>query len=281
LSFDPDNAGQGAAARSSELLVAEGFQVNVALLPPGADPDTFIRRFGGQAYVERLTSSRPYLEFLLDRAATGLDLSRPDHRKRFLDGMLAVAATIPDAATRDQFADRLAHKARITESVVRDEIRKAAAQKKPTAPASAVPAVARVRLAEEGLLWALVHRPVEGLAAVAQLEPDDLEGHIAAPILRLAAGLVDMPPEMLPELLRERLTEGERALLDRAASAPAQAASAADCVGAFRRLRMDRERAAVQGEIDRLQESSGMADTALISLWERKKELLRRLEELN
>jgi DNA primase len=281
LSFDPDSAGQGAAARSSELLVAEGFQVNVALLPAGADPDTFIRQNGGHAYVERLTSSRPYLEFLLDRAASGLDLSRPDHRKKFLDGMLAVAATIPDAAARDQFADRLAHKARITESVVRDEIRKAAAQKRPVAPPSAVPAVARVRLAEEGLLWALVHRPVEGLAAVAQLEPEDLEGLLAAPILRLAASLVDMPPEMLPELLRERLTEGERALLDRAAGASAQAASAADCVSAFRRLRVDRERAAVQDEIDRLQEHSGMADAAFSSLWERKKELLRRLEELN
>ena len=35
LSFDPDAAGQGAAARSSELLVAEGFQVNVAMLPAG------------------------------------------------------------------------------------------------------------------------------------------------------------------------------------------------------------------------------------------------------
>ena len=43
LSFDPDTAGQGAAARSSELLVAEGFQVNVALLPAGSDPDAFIR----------------------------------------------------------------------------------------------------------------------------------------------------------------------------------------------------------------------------------------------
>ena len=48
LSFDPDAAGQGAAARSSELLVAEGFQVNVALLPEGSDPDTFIRRQGGR-----------------------------------------------------------------------------------------------------------------------------------------------------------------------------------------------------------------------------------------
>ena len=47
LSFDPDAAGQGAAARSSELLVAEGFQVNVAMLPAGDDPDNFIRQHGG------------------------------------------------------------------------------------------------------------------------------------------------------------------------------------------------------------------------------------------
>jgi DNA primase len=281
LSFDPDTAGQNAAAKSSELLVAEGFQVNVALLPAGSDPDAFIRRSGGQAYVERLRTSRPYLEFLLDRAAAGLDLTRTDHRKKFLDDMLTVAATIPDAATRDQFADRLAHKARITESVIRDEIRKAAGQKKTVAPATAVPAVARIRMAEQGLLWALVHRPVEGLAAVAQLEPEDLEGLIAAPILRLAAGLVDMPPEMLPELLRERLSDSERALLDRAAGAQAEAASPADCVGAFRRLRVDRERAAVQDEIDRLQERSEISDGVLLALWERKKELLRRLEELN
>jgi DNA primase len=33
LSFDPDAAGQGAAVRSCELLVGEGFDVNVALLP--------------------------------------------------------------------------------------------------------------------------------------------------------------------------------------------------------------------------------------------------------
>jgi hypothetical protein len=40
--------------------------------------------------------------------------------------MLAVAARIPDAPARDQFADRLAHRARVTEEVVRAEIRKAA-----------------------------------------------------------------------------------------------------------------------------------------------------------
>jgi DNA primase len=281
LSFDPDAAGQGAASRSSELLVSEGFQVNVALLPEGSDPDTFVRKNGGRAYVQRLTGSQPYLEFLLDRAATRHDLRRPEGRRAFLNAMLAVAATIPDAAERDQFADRLAHKARITEGVMRDEIRKAAAEKRREAPAIAVPTSVRLRPAEVGLLWALVHRPIEGLAAVAALEDGDLDGLAAGPVLTLAASLADVPPDFVPGLLRERLNETERALLERAAQAEAAPAAPADCVSAIRRLRVERDCAAVQDEIDRLQAAPArVTDDALSALWTRKKDLLRRLEEL-
>ncbi len=281
LSFDPDAAGQGAAIRSSELLVAEGFQVNVALLPEGSDPDTFVRRFGGKGYVERLTGSQTYLEFVLDRAVRAHDVTRADGRKAFLASMLAVAATIPDAADRDRFADRLAHKARVTEGVVRDEIRKAAVDRRKEVPAAAVASTVRMRPAEAGLLWTLVHRPIEGLAAVAQLEAEDLEGLVSGPVLRLAASLADVPPDLVPGLLRERLSVEERALLDRAARADQAPAPPADCVLALRRGRMLRDLAAVQDEIDRLPASGPDADRTLEALWARKKALLGRLEQLN
>ena len=268
LSLDPDAAGQGAAARSSELLVAEGFQVNVALMPTGTDPDTFIRRSGSRAYADRITSSKPYLEFLLDRASEGLDLNRADDRKRFLDAMLRVAATIPDAAERDQFADQIAHKARVTEGVIRDEIKKAAAQRKVEAPAIATPSTARVRPAEQGLLWALVHRPVEALAAIAQLEDADLDGVATAPILRLARSLGDMPADVLPKLVDERLNEEARAALDRAAAADAPAAPATACVRALKRDRCKRDLAAIQDEIDRLHPRAPDVAAELKSLWE-------------
>ena len=282
LSFDPDAAGQGAATRSSELLVTEGFQVNVALLPEGSDPDTFIRTSGGKAYAERMTGSQPYLEFLLDRAARTHDVARADGRKAFLAQMLGVAATIPDAADRDRFADRLAHKARVTEGVVRDEIRKAAVDRRKEVPAAVVASTVRIRPAELGLLWTLVHRPVEGLAAVAQLDSEDLEGLVSAPVLRLAASLADVPPDLVPGLLGERLRDEERALLDRAGRQDAAPAPPADCVQALRRGRTLRDLAAVQDEIDRLPALPGPeADRALATLWERKKVLLGRLEQLD
>src|SRR4030095_5822085 len=114
LSYDPDAAGQGAAARSCELLVAEGFDVNVAVLDKGEDPDTYIRRHGPDRYREKLRTSRPYLEYLLDQAAAGVDFGQDDSRRQFLGKMLAVAARIPDPAARDQFGDRIAPKSAIT-----------------------------------------------------------------------------------------------------------------------------------------------------------------------
>lgn len=282
LSFDPDAAGQGAAARSSELLVSEGFQVNVAMLPAGDDPDNFIRKHGGAAYQAQLRASRPYLEYLLERTAAEHDFNKDDSRREFLGKMLTIAARIPDAAARDQFADRLAHKARITEEVVRAEIRKAAVQRQTTVDERKVPAVTQLKAAEKGLIWALLHQPADGLEALSALDEEDLAGLASEKILEQARSLQGSPPEALPSTLIERLTRGEAQLvteLGRPASPPAPSS---ECVLALKRRRFDRERAEVQREIDRLQEQGGArVDDEIVSLWTRKKDLLRRIEALS
>ena len=282
LSFDPDAAGQGAAVRSSELLVSEGFQVNVAMMPAGQDPDNFIRQQGGAAYVTRLRESRPYLEYLLDRTAAELDLTRDDGRREFLNRMLGVAARIPDAAARDQFADRLAHRARITEEVVRAEIRKAAVRKQGAdAVTRQVAALGEVKQAERGLLWALVRDPKAGFGAVEELETADLDGLATGPIIEQARSLQGGPAASLPETLIERLNEGEAGLIKEISRQPYPPAEPVDCVRALKRLRYVRERAEVQREIDRLQEQGapGSADR-IVALWDRKKAIVQRIEAL-
>ena len=67
--------------------------------------------------------------------------------------MLPVAGRIPDAAMRDRFADRLAFKARVTDEVVRAEIRKAVVQKQTTLTKREVPSFGQVTKAEKGLIW--------------------------------------------------------------------------------------------------------------------------------
>jgi DNA primase len=282
LSFDPDAAGQGAAAKTSEMLVSEGFGVNVAMLPGGDDPDNYIRKNGPAAYQEQLRNSRQYLEYLLDRTAAGEDLSTDEGRRSFLGKMLAVAARIPDAAQRDQFADRLSHKARITEEVVRAEIRKAAVQRQTSVDEveRRAPVIGTVKVAERGLIWALMKEPEAALGALLELENEDLDGLATAGILRQARSLQGWPPAAIPGGLLERLNTGETALVRDIASQPgAPAEDTADCARTLKRLRYDRDRAALQREIDRLQEDGAARHEAeIVALWERKKELLHRIE---
>jgi DNA primase len=255
LSFDPDSAGQGAAAKSSELLVAEGFQVNVAMMPEGEDPDTFIRRLGGAAYQEQVRRSRPYLEYLLDRAAADYDFRRDEDRREFLGRMLAVAARIPDAAARDQFADRLAHRARITEEVVRAEIRRAAVQRDTVVERRHMGPPAQLKPCERGLIWALVRTPTAGFEALAGLEATDLTGLSTAPILEQARALAGFDVDSLPQALLERLSTREAELVTDIAAQPAPPALVpADCVAELRRIQLARERAEIQREMDRLLE---------------------------
>ena len=282
LSFDPDAAGQGAAVRSCELLVAEGFDVNVLVLNKGEDPDTFIRKNGPDAYRDRLKSSRPYLEYLLDQAADGVDFAHDDARRQFLGKMLTVAAKIPEATARDQFADRIAHRARVTEDVVRAEIRKAAVQKRTEVTTRELPSFGQLKNAEKGLIWALVHNSSLGLEALAELDGDDLSHLASREIFETARALqTSTTPDGLPSALLQRLSTVNAQVVTGIAATTDPPAPPLACARALKRLRWERERAAIQREIDRLQElGAGPNGTAIDDLWRKKIDLLHRIEQL-
>ncbi len=279
LSYDSDTAGQGAAARSSELLVEEGFDVNVALLPPGEDPDTFIQRHGRDAYVARLRDSQPYLEYLMDRAATLHDVRREDGRRQFLGAMLVVAARIPDAAARDHFADRLAHKANITEEVIRAEIRKAAVARRTSLPAQPVTSVTMpLKAAERGLVWALVHAPGVALTRIGTLQDEEIEGLASASVLRAAQQIrADQVLEM-PFALFERLTSVEVAMVTAVAAVAEQSVPPVqECIDVLRQAHLERRGAHLQVRIG--QSGTGPGATELNDLLRRKNQLASAVDQ--
>ena len=124
------------------------------------------------------------------RAASHVQyLNHDDSRRQFLGKMLAVAARIPDAAARDQFADRIAHKARITEDVVRAEIRKAAVSRQTAVTTRELPSFGQLKHAEKALIWGLIHNTGAALEALAELDDDDLEELAGREIFEMARSL--------------------------------------------------------------------------------------------
>lgn len=70
LCFDGDAAGNAAATKAVEIasnvLEHAGSSVRVVLLPPGADPDTYVREHGSQGFRALLDAAKPAIEFRLD-----------------------------------------------------------------------------------------------------------------------------------------------------------------------------------------------------------------------
>jgi len=65
--FDADSAGTAATAKSIDVLIAAGCAAFIVQLPPGEDPDTFIRTYGAAEFQARLDAALPWIQFKLDR----------------------------------------------------------------------------------------------------------------------------------------------------------------------------------------------------------------------
>jgi len=67
LCFDSDNAGQNAAVRSLDSLLAAGLAVRVAVVPAPHDPDSFIKTAGGAAFKELIERAEGFFDYFLGR----------------------------------------------------------------------------------------------------------------------------------------------------------------------------------------------------------------------
>ena len=141
------------------------------------------------------------------------------------------------------------------------------------------PAMGQIKVAERGLIWALIHAPEAAVAALAEVDDHDFDALPTREILRQAYALRDWPAAGLPAALIERLSTGEAALVGEIAREPRAPADAADCSATLKRLRLERELGDVRSEIRRLQEAGAAAhDRAITELLERQTALIKHLE---
>jgi DNA primase len=71
LCFDSDEAGQNAAVRSLDSLLASGLAVRVAVVPAPHDPDSFIKANGGPAFKQLIESANGFFDYYLNLIRDG------------------------------------------------------------------------------------------------------------------------------------------------------------------------------------------------------------------
>jgi DNA primase len=111
LLYDGDKAGIKAALRGVDVLLVEGLNVRVVILPDGEDPDSYMQKAGVTAFEEYLTTKRR--DFLFFKADLLLEEAGDDvaARSAAIRSSIATLALVEDPLKRagylQQFTDRL------------------------------------------------------------------------------------------------------------------------------------------------------------------------------
>jgi len=127
LCFDSDNAGQNAAVRSLDILLASGLAVRVATIPAPHDPDSFIKAHGGAAFGQLIERAENFFDYYLNRLCVQNDLATDKGRLAVLHAMAEATQKTGNAVLTDTYAQRTAARLGVAPEAARAEFKKIAA----------------------------------------------------------------------------------------------------------------------------------------------------------
>lgn len=124
LCFDSDEAGQNAAVRSLDHLLASGLAVRVAVMPRPHDPDSFIKAHGGEAFRKLVESADGFFDYYLNRLCAQNDTNSDKGRLAVLHDMVEAVRKTGSAVLVDKYAQKTALRLGVSPESVRAEFKK-------------------------------------------------------------------------------------------------------------------------------------------------------------
>jgi DNA primase len=108
LALDADAAGSDAMWKSVPTYLTAGLNVRIIKLPPGDDPDSFIRTHGASAFQRLIDDAVPWHQFLIDRELEKVGrLANPADQAKRLRAMLTAIDPLLRDTVRLEAARRL------------------------------------------------------------------------------------------------------------------------------------------------------------------------------
>ena len=117
LLYDGDEAGIHAAMRGTDMLLAEGMNIKVLLLPDGDDPDSFARKHTAEqfrTYIEE--NATDFISF--KTRLTVENVTDPVKRSEAIGGIVKSISVIPDQILRSTYLSELSQRMGIKEQTL-------------------------------------------------------------------------------------------------------------------------------------------------------------------
>lgn len=117
LLYDGDEAGIHAAMRGTDMLLAEGMNIKVLVLPDGDDPDSFSKKHDATYFREYIQQHQTdFIRFKTDQLLNGV--TDPIKRSEAISNIIKSVSVIPDQIIRDTYLHECSNMLQIGEQTL-------------------------------------------------------------------------------------------------------------------------------------------------------------------
>ena len=117
LLYDGDEAGIHAAMRGTDMLLAEGMNIKVLLLPDGDDPDSFAKKHSSQELKDYIEHNQT--DFITFKTRLTVEnVTDPVKRSEAIGGIVKSISVIPDQILRSTYLSELSQRLDIKEQTL-------------------------------------------------------------------------------------------------------------------------------------------------------------------
>ena len=117
LLYDGDAAGIHAALRGTDMILAEGMNIKVLVLPDGDDPDSFARKHSSADFRQYIEDHQvDFIQFKTNLMLNGV--TDPAKRSEAINSIVQSIAVVPNQILRDTYIHDCAQRLNIAESTL-------------------------------------------------------------------------------------------------------------------------------------------------------------------
>jgi DNA primase len=120
ITFDADTAGQKALIRSLEIFLAADVDAWAVSLPPGCDPDSCVRTYGKEGFLDAINAAQPIETYYLDRVL-GQEKTLVGE-KNAVKGAVQLCMSIGDPIARNLFLRRISERFGVDYEILKRQV---------------------------------------------------------------------------------------------------------------------------------------------------------------
>jgi len=122
--YDSDSAGEAATWRGLAILQASGCLVQIAELPEGSDPDSYIRENGPEAFNVLVEKSKPLMEYRLQQLKKRFDLASDKGRINYIEELMPFLMAAVNQVEQNFYLKRASEELGVDEEALLGELKK-------------------------------------------------------------------------------------------------------------------------------------------------------------